>query len=187
MPNSLVRWSASNFPRMIRYRLAEVSELDDLKSFLFEHATNPWNYLPTGGVDSEFSLVAQQQASALVAVEGNKPVGFVIFYHPTILPSKYHQYTNGNNAIYIAEAAVHRNYGGQGIGTHLLTLVIERAPALAHRCWLLIGMSRMLRLLVWWEKPVLLSYARSLMSRAVIMAVKKPQFLAWRWALWVSY
>jgi ribosomal protein S18 acetylase RimI-like enzyme len=115
---------------MIRYRLAEVSELDDLKSFLFEHATNPWNYLPTGGVDSEFSLVAQQQASALVAVEGNKPVGFVIFYHPTILPSKYHQYTNGNNAIYIAEAAVHRNYGGQGIGTHLLTLVIERAPAL---------------------------------------------------------
>ena len=82
---------------MIRYRLAEVSELDDLKSFLFEHATNPWNYLPTGGVDSEFSLVAQQQASALVAVEGNKPVGFVIFYHPTILPSKYHQYTNGNN------------------------------------------------------------------------------------------
>jgi len=115
---------------MVYYRLAEVNELDDLKSFLFEHATNPWNHLPAEGVDSEFSLVAQQQASALVAVEGNQSVGLVIFYHPSVLPSKYHQYANGNNAIYIAEAVVHRNYGRQGIGTRLLTLVIERAPSL---------------------------------------------------------
>jgi ribosomal protein S18 acetylase RimI-like enzyme len=115
---------------MVRYRLAEVNELDDLKSFLFEHATNPWNHLPAVGVDNEFSLVAQQQASALVAEEGNQTVGFVIFYHPTMLPSKYHQYTNGNSAVYIAEAVVHRNYGSQGIGTRLLTLVIERAPSL---------------------------------------------------------
>ena len=79
---------------MIRYRLAQVDELESLKSFLFEHGTNPWNNLPIDGVDNEFSLVAQGQASALVASDNNQHVGFVIFYHPEILPSQYHQPKN---------------------------------------------------------------------------------------------
>lgn len=113
---------------MIRYRLAQADELESLKSFLFEHGTNPWNHLPIDGVDNEFSLVAQGQASALVATDNNQHVGFVIFYHPEILPSQYHQYTDSNTAIYIAEAAVHKHFGGQGIGAKLLSLVIESAP-----------------------------------------------------------
>ena len=113
---------------MIRYRLAQGDELESLKSFLFEHGTNPWNHLPIDGVDNEFALVAKGQASALVATDNNQHVGFVIFYHPEILPSQYDQYKDSNTAIYIAEAAVHKRYGGQGIGAKLLSLVIESAP-----------------------------------------------------------
>lgn len=114
---------------MIRYRLADVSELGDLKSFLFEQGANPWNHLPAEGVDNEFTLIAQGQASALVAIKDNQFVGFVIFYHPVNLPEKYRQYTNGNIAIYIAEAVVHSDYTGQGIGSELLLKVFDRAPA----------------------------------------------------------
>lgn len=114
---------------MICYRLAEANELDSLKSFLFEHGTSPWNHLPIEGVDDEFSLVAERQASAIIAVEDSQPVGFVIFYRPTTLPNRYLQFTNGDKAIYIAEAVVHKNYAGQGIGSCLLRQVIERAPA----------------------------------------------------------
>ena len=113
---------------MIRYRLAQVDELESLKSFLFEHGSNPWNHLPIDGVDNEFSLVAQGQASALIATDNGQHVGFVIFYHPEILPSKYRQYTDSQTTIYIAEAAVHKSYGGQGIGSQLLSLVIKSAP-----------------------------------------------------------
>ena len=112
---------------MIIYRSALGAELNELKSFLFTHGTNPWNHLPIDGVDKEFELVATGSASMLVAVENTTVLGFVIFYHPDSLPSQYLQYTELQPTIYIAEAVVHKDYTGQGIGHHLLCSVIEQA------------------------------------------------------------
>lgn len=112
---------------MIIYRSALGAELSELKSFLFTHGTNPWNHLPIDGVNREFELVANGSASMLVAVENTTFLGFVIFYHPDCLPDEYLQYTELQKTIYIAEAVVHKDYTGQGIGHHLLRLVTERA------------------------------------------------------------
>ena len=112
---------------MITYRHALASELKELKSFLFEHGTNPWNHLPIDGVDKEFNLVMTGAASMLVAVDNAQFLGFAIFYHPDSLPSQYLQYTRSQPTLYIAEAVVHKEYTGQGIGHHLLCAIIEQA------------------------------------------------------------
>lgn len=112
---------------MIEFRDASVAELDNLKTFLFEHGPNPWNHLPVAGVDEELALIAQGKASALMAVEQNELLGFAIFYHSDTLPSRYLQYTGGQQpAIYISEVVVHKAHAGQGIGNQLLIKIIER-------------------------------------------------------------
>ena len=114
-------------PAMIEFRDASVAELDNLKTFLFEHGPNPWNHLPVAGVDEELALIAQGKASALMAVEQNELLGFAIFYHSDTLPSRYLQYTGGQQpAIYISEVVVHKAHAGQGIGNQLLIKIIER-------------------------------------------------------------
>lgn len=112
---------------MIEFRSAIVPELAQLKTFLFEHGANPWNYLPCEGVDKEFELVANGAATALVAFENQTLVGFVIFCHPQALPNAYLEYTHTQPAIFISEAVVHRDYAGRGIGHRLLARVIDRA------------------------------------------------------------
>lgn len=106
-------------------------ELENLKTFLFEHGPNPWNHLPIDGVDHEFSLVATKKASALTAVDANDELlGFAIFYHPESLPDKHKQYIPADcsaSAIYIAEVVVSSKAAGQGIGSKLLKLIIEEA------------------------------------------------------------
>ncbi|MDG1311508.1 MAG: GNAT family N-acetyltransferase [Porticoccaceae bacterium] len=115
---------------MITYRLALRAELAQLKTFLFEHGPNPWNHLPVDGIDYEFDLIAQEKASALMTVDGDKLVGFAIFYHPKTLPEKYLQYSGSESAVYIAEVLVQRRCRSQGIGHNLLSLIIDRAPDL---------------------------------------------------------
>ena len=114
-------------PAMIEFRDASVAELDNLKTFLFEHGPNPWNHLPVAGVDEELALIAQGKASALMAVEQNELLGFAIFYHSDTIPSRCLQYTDGQQpAIYISEVVVHKAHAGQGIGNQLLIKIIER-------------------------------------------------------------
>ena len=63
---------------MTSYRLAKLSELDELKTFLFHHGANPWNHLPLEAVNSEFALIAAGQASAVVAYRDQQPLGLGI-------------------------------------------------------------------------------------------------------------
>lgn len=115
---------------MTEFRLAKPDELEKLKVFLFHHGANPWNHLPAEGVDSEFSLIASGQASALIAYSEQQPVGLGIFYNPQALPNHYLQFSQGRPAIYIAEVVVHQDFGGHGIGTRLLKDIIQRAALL---------------------------------------------------------
>jgi len=115
---------------MTKYHLAKPAELDKLKAFLFQHGTNPWNHLPLDGVDNEFALIVAAKASALVASIQEQVVGLAIFYHPHSLPENYLQFSHAQSAIYIAEVVVHKDYNGRGIGSSLLSQVIQRAPNL---------------------------------------------------------
>jgi ribosomal protein S18 acetylase RimI-like enzyme len=114
---------------MFDYRLATTDRLDELRGFLFEHGTNPWNYLPVDGVDNEFKLIRALKASALAAHCDQQLIGFAIFYHPDALPDPFLKYANDRHAIYIAEAVVHREFNGRGIGSELLKQIIAIAPS----------------------------------------------------------
>jgi L-amino acid N-acyltransferase YncA len=113
---------------MTEYRLANPDELDRLKAFLIHHGANPWNHLPLDSVDNEFRIVASGKASVLVAYSEENLVGLAIFYHPESLPKNYLEFSQGKSAIYIAEVVVSKGHSGRGIGTSLLTDIIQRAP-----------------------------------------------------------
>jgi ribosomal protein S18 acetylase RimI-like enzyme len=112
---------------MIEFRPASNAELPELKRFIFEHGPNPWNHLPEIGVDEELSLVACNSGCAMIATDAQQLVGFAIFYYPQALPEKYQKYTQSQQAIYIAEVVVHRDYTGRGIGQRLLSLIVTQA------------------------------------------------------------
>ena len=113
---------------MPNYRKAIAEEIDLLKSFIFKHGLNPWNYLPKDGIDKTFSLLANNHGEALVACEGESIIGLAIFFYPSALPEKFQQYTDLELAIYIAEVVVHSDYSGRGIGSQLLNKIIAKAP-----------------------------------------------------------
>ena len=122
---------------MIKYQLAKLTELDKLKAFLFQHGINPWNHLPLDGVDSEFALIAAGKASALVASVQEQTIGLAIFYHPRALPENYLEFSHAQSTVYIAEVVVHKDYNSRGIGSSLLSQVIQRAPDLGAKMLLL--------------------------------------------------
>jgi len=118
---------------MFNYRNAVSEEFDFLKSFIFKHGPNTWNYLPEDGINKTFALLADNHGEVLVACEGDTIVGLAIFFYPSALPEKFQQYTHSEPAIYIAEVVVHSDYSGRGIGSQLLHKIIAKASDLGAR------------------------------------------------------
>jgi len=113
---------------MFDFRNAPYDELDSLKNFLFEHGSNPWNYLPEAGIDNTFSLIANNRGEALVACEGETIIGLAIFFYPSDLPENFKQYAQSEPSIYVAEIVVHSDHSGRGIGSQLLSEIIAKSP-----------------------------------------------------------
>jgi GNAT superfamily N-acetyltransferase len=116
---------------MLKYQKALLEELDFLKSFIFKHGPNPWNYLPKDGINKTFSLIANNHGEALTAREGETIIGLAIFFYPSALPKNFQQYAQSKSAIYVAEVVVHSDYAGRGIGSQLLNKIIAKAPDLS--------------------------------------------------------
>jgi GNAT superfamily N-acetyltransferase len=115
---------------MCNYRKAPAEKFDFLKSFIFKHGPNPWNYLPEDGVNKTFSLLADNHGESLIACEGETIIGLAIFFYPSALPKSFQQYAQSKPAIYVAEVVVHSDYAGHGIGSQLLSEIIAKAPDL---------------------------------------------------------
>ena len=115
---------------MCNYRNALAEEFDFLKSFIFKHGPNLWNYLPEDGVNKTFALLSDNHGEALIACEGETIIGLAIFFYPSALPETFKKYAQSEPAIYVAEVVVHSDYAGHGIGSQLLSEIIAKAPDL---------------------------------------------------------
>ncbi|KID57760.1 hypothetical protein JF50_09150 [Pseudoalteromonas luteoviolacea] len=114
---------------MVDYRLAKVSELNELKSLLWKYGPNEWNYLTQEGVKGEFALIEQKDAEALVALDGEQIVGFAVLINGSVSPDYLSQYCSLDKMAFIGDVVVSSSYSGKGIATQLLINSIDLAKA----------------------------------------------------------
>ncbi|AOT07876.1 GNAT family N-acetyltransferase [Pseudoalteromonas luteoviolacea] len=114
---------------MIQYKIAEVTELPVLKSLLWKYGPNEWNYLTQDGVEGEFTLIKQQEAEALVALDGKQIVGFAVLLNGRVSPDYLSQYCSLDKVAFIGDVVVSPDYSGKGIATQLLINSIELAKS----------------------------------------------------------
>lgn len=106
----------------LQIRPARAEDVPAMLDLIFEHGPNDWNYLPDGPVREHFQGVAEGEVWALLAVDGPELRGLVTF-HESDAFARYQLPGRGRHA-YIAEATVHRDEAGHGLGTRLLRAAI---------------------------------------------------------------
>ena len=123
--------TTATIPEGYRLREARPDEASALKTFLLAHGPNPWNYLPEDGVAEHFVDLAARRIGALVVERAGEVAGFVT-YLPTLPPdhpARAFDQVDGP-AAYVAEAVVHRDHAGKGLGAALLEAVRDRLISL---------------------------------------------------------
>ena len=112
---------------MIKYRQAKNTEINDMKSLLWDEGPNEWNYLTQQGIDDEFELVRHGQAIAVVAESENKLVGLAVLITGQSSPDYLLKYQKANEFEFVGDVVVASGFSGQGIATTLLELCKENA------------------------------------------------------------
>ena len=112
-------------PDQLRIRKAIPSDIKVLRAFIFEHGVNEWNFLPKDGVTAHLNAIATGEVQGLLAEKQSKLAGYVTFYRSTKMSRYQPAAEAGTPHGYIAEAVVHRDYTGQGIGTLLMKSTVE--------------------------------------------------------------
>lgn len=114
-------------------RDATLSDVAGMLPFILEHGPNPWNHLPEEEIAAHLRAIGAGTVSGVVALDGRAIVGFATF-HVTGDFARYQARGRSDAAHgYIREAVVHREYAGQGLGTRLLSLAVERLARLGMR------------------------------------------------------
>lgn len=113
----------------LSFRAAHAGDAAALFDFIMQHGPNPWNHLPPPELRDHFAGLATGDVEAVLAEEETKLAGFVSF----CLTDKFAKYQSPHRAAathgYICEAVVDAAYKGQGIGTRLLNLAVDRMAA----------------------------------------------------------
>ena len=97
-----------------------------LQKLLLEHGQNPWNHLPHDEVLLHVGGIATGKTHAVLAQIRDAIIGVVTYEigrrYPQYQPPERQESEHG----YLAEAVVHRDHAGKGIGTQLLRAAIAR-------------------------------------------------------------
>jgi RimJ/RimL family protein N-acetyltransferase len=110
----------------IQYRDAGPDEVDAMRTLIFEHGPNPWNYLPDDGVNQHLDKIQLGSEWAVTAWNGPQLIGFISYRVGRIFPQYEPEETKHSEHAYIVDGVVHRQHVGAGIGTILIELVKTR-------------------------------------------------------------
>lgn len=106
-------------------RKATKADILDMIEIIFEHGPNQWNHLPPAEVTAHLRKVDSGEVQATVAHKEQALVGFVSFNSTTDYEQYQPQARKEKPHAYIAEAVVHRDYGGKGLGSRLLKAAVD--------------------------------------------------------------
>ncbi|MCW3480950.1 GNAT family N-acetyltransferase [Neisseriaceae bacterium JH1-16] len=99
---------------------AHPDEAPAIGLLLREHGPNPWNWLPEDNVAATLAALAAGQGGAMLAWAGGDIVGALIWRPDDPYPAMRPADIPPSQAAYLAEAVVHRDYAGRGLGARLL-------------------------------------------------------------------
>jgi len=99
---------------------AELQHLRALQAFIFAEGANDWNWLPVAGIEHHMRDIAAEEASALLAMDGDQLVGAITFCSTQDF-ARY-QAAARKDALhgYVCEVVVRRDCCGRGLGVQLL-------------------------------------------------------------------
>jgi L-amino acid N-acyltransferase YncA len=112
---------------MPTFRSATPADIPPLLTFLIEHGTNKWNYLPEDGLREHLEGLRTGQVRGLLAEEGGELRGAMTYQTGTFYP-EYEPVPGAVNG-YVAEGVVHRQRVGRGLGLELLQRVVGTLAA----------------------------------------------------------
>jgi len=106
---------------------AGAEDIPAIESLILEHGPNQWNHLPEDDVRRH---VASIEAGATLAVVAfSKPLQETVGVVTYEISRRYHMYQPPRRSSadhgYIAEAVVHPDFAGRGLGTELFSAAIQ--------------------------------------------------------------
>jgi len=104
----------------IEFGEAEPTLAPAIGELLREHGPNPWNWLPEDAVTATLAAMAAGQGGAMLAWAGGDIIGALIWRPDDPYPAMRPVDIPASQAAYLAEAVVHRDYAGRGLGGRLL-------------------------------------------------------------------
>ncbi len=115
----------------LNIRAATTADIPAMTDFILTHGPNDWNYLPAANVRGHLNEITTGIVQAVIAERTKQMLGFITFHSGANLIYEYakdiapHHLNKNKPYAYIAEAVVHRETAGQGIGTQLLRAATE--------------------------------------------------------------
>ncbi len=95
------------------------SDLESMKTLLFNEGPSEWNYLTEESVNEQIDLIRDGKALAVVA-EDDEIFGFAVLILGQACPRKLGIYQSLDQTAYIKDVVVGKRLAGQGVGTKLL-------------------------------------------------------------------
>ncbi|TSC58875.1 MAG: hypothetical protein Greene041619_253 [Candidatus Peregrinibacteria bacterium Greene0416_19] len=113
----------------ITIRPATSADIPAVESLLLEHGPNPWNHLPAEEVRAHVEAIATGATRAVLACIGSDVIGAVTYVTGKRYPQYQPQGRSDADHGYVAEAVVHRDHAGKGIGSTLLSATTRSMTA----------------------------------------------------------
>ena len=113
--------SKSRYEMKIHCRKLNKIDYLNMRSLLIRDGVNNWNYITEESISTQFSLIDEGKASAVLAEDNEgEIIGFAVIIHSDAFPAKLAKYTDFSGIAYVKEVVVSKCQSGQGVGSKLL-------------------------------------------------------------------